>query len=187
MTHAPERPPQPGTPHAAVADAFRQLHAGRLHGFALLLTLGDRARAAALTEQALSAAVDRITELRHPERAAAWLRERVTRAAPRRPPPMAVDRRLAALEPIGVTRPILAGLAALDRAERAALIVATLERLDRRDVADVVHREGRSLEALLATAHRRYLSAHAEVPAERDVEDGQLMSLVREAAARAMP
>src|SRR5262245_49203152 len=73
---SPER--STGAPdEGALRDAFRELHGRRLHGFALLLTLGDRAEAARLASDALDAGVARVDELRHPERAAAWLRRRV--------------------------------------------------------------------------------------------------------------
>ena len=72
-----------GTPPELVRAAFRDLHGTRLHGFALLITLGDRARAARLAGEAIAAGTARMTELRHPERAAAWLRRRVTRNAGR--------------------------------------------------------------------------------------------------------
>ncbi|MEA2650619.1 MAG: hypothetical protein QOI85_340, partial [Chloroflexota bacterium] len=67
-----------------VRAAFRDLHGTRLHGFALLVTLGDHARAARLAGEAIAAGTARTSELRHPERAAAWLRRRVTRNAERR-------------------------------------------------------------------------------------------------------
>src|ERR687895_367576 len=72
MAPPPERSPDP--PVEVVRAAFRELHGRRLHGFALLLTLGDRERAASLASDALAAGQLRVDELRHPERAAAWLR-----------------------------------------------------------------------------------------------------------------
>ena len=62
-------------------DAFRELHGSRLHGFAQLLVLGDRHAAAKLASDALADGAARVDELRHPERAAAWLRRRVVERA----------------------------------------------------------------------------------------------------------
>ena len=84
-----------GAPPELMRAAFRDLHGTRLHGFALLVTLGDRAHAARLTRgDALAAGMAQAAALRHPERAAAWLRpaspasrrtERRGRSAPPRP------------------------------------------------------------------------------------------------------
>jgi DNA-directed RNA polymerase specialized sigma24 family protein len=166
--------------------ALRDIHAPSLHGFALLLTLGDRHRAAALTAAAFAAADARAEELRHPERAAAWLRAEVTRRAGRRDSPIDVDERLAALGPIGVTAPVLAGLASLDRHERAALVASWVERIDPRDVATIVGRQGDRLETLLRRARSRFLDGHAAAAPDRDAVTGPLADAVRSAAARAM-
>jgi DNA-directed RNA polymerase specialized sigma24 family protein len=149
--------------------AFRDLHGTRLHGFALLLTLGDRATAARLSERALGAARGRLAELRHPERAAAWLRARVLRDTPRalgRRPGPAPDRE-AALAELGVDQAVLAGLQRLGTRERAAVIASTVERLDARDVATVVGRDGPRLDRLLRSARSRYLAVHAAAAAGR--------------------
>lgn len=150
------------------------------------MTVGDRRLAATLAERALRAADDHTAELRHPERAAAWLRERVASEAPRRVDRIDVDERLAALGPLGVTSDVLAGLAALDRRQRAALLASWVERLDRRDVAVIVHRDGRRLEALLHAARERYLAGSSAAAAPGIVPDGPLIDLVRSTAARTL-
>lgn len=147
--------------------AFRELHGPRLHGFALLLTMGDRARAARLSAEALAEGVARIAELRHPERAAAWLRARVLQRARR-------DRELArargadaelALAELGVGDGVRLGLQRLPMAQRAAVIATAVERLDRRDVATVVGRDGRGLDRLVRRAMTSYLAtASANMP-----------------------
>lgn len=180
------RDPTSGPPPPdIVRAAFRDLHARRLHGFALLLTLGDRTRAARLTAQALSAGTRRVDELRHPERAAAWLRRHVLRGT--RGPRTSPARRTSAvpvLAELGAGEPVVAGLAALDRVERAALIASSIERLDRRDVALVVGRDGRSLDRLIHRARSRYAAAGAlAVP---EILDGPLVDRVRSVAQRAM-
>jgi len=151
----------------ALRAAFRELHGRRLHGFALLLGLGDRARAAQLTADALSEGALRLEELRHPERAAAWLRARLVRVAPgMRLAEGRPGERLQTLAELGVDRAMLAGLAALEQNERAALIASSIERLDRRDVALVVARDGERLDRLLERTRRRYALAYAAAVTE---------------------
>ena len=182
-------PPEPisaDPSHEALQRAFRELHAPSLHGFALLLTLGDRRRALALSADALAAAGAHATELRHPERAAAWLRSRVVAAAGRRDSRIDADARMDALAPLGVVASVLAGLAALGMLERAALIGSAIERLDDRDVATIVGRSGNSLDALLRRARLAFLEGSAAAPDGPSGLGGPLTDLVRAAAARAM-
>ena len=170
----------------ALQRAFRDLHARSLHGFALLLTLGDRRRSLHLAADALAAADAHAAELRHPERAAAWLRSRLTAAAGRRDSRIDAEARLDALGPLGVTASVLAGLAALGVLERAALIGSGIERLDDRDVATIVGRGGNRLDALLRGARHRFLEGCAASPAGPSGLGGPLTDLVRASAARAM-
>ena len=62
---------------------FVELHADRLFGFAMIVTLGDATLAGKLAAEALANGVDRIEQLRHPVRAAAWLRAAVRKGAGR--------------------------------------------------------------------------------------------------------
>ena len=172
----------PAPPADAARAAFRELHGRRLHGFALLLTLGDRATAARLASEALATGAARIDELRHPERAAAWLRRRVVDGA-RSNRGVRVDGRI--LLDLGVDGPVVAGIAALDRLERAALIASAVERLDRRDVATIVGRDGSALDRLLRRARQRFMRIHAETATE-DPPDGPIVTRVHELARRAM-
>lgn len=183
---SPQDPASANTSSEGRRRAFRELHSPSLHGFALLLTLGDRRRALVLTADALSRADAHAAELRHPERAAAWLRRRVTAAAGGRVSAINTQRRLDALEPLNVTPPVLAGLSALGRLERAALVSSAIERLDIFDVATIVDRTGDRLDALLRRARQRYLlgcSASEDRPAG---PGGPIADRVRTAAARAM-
>ena len=148
-----------------VRAAFHELHGRSLHGFALLLTLGDLARAARLAGTALSEGMARVDELRHPERAAAWLRARVVRAAGSRRSSHARVSPVA-LGGLGADASVTAGLAALELLERAAFIAALIESLDQRDVAVVVGRDGARLRSLLMSARRRYLAAYLRVAPE---------------------
>lgn len=186
-------PQNPSENHATVsADllgaAFRELHGPRLHGFALLLTLGDQSAAARLAADALAAGTSRATELSHPERAAAWLRQRVVREAGRRHRAETTrpDRRRADLEELGVDDAAFAGLSALDLRERAALVVTTVERLDRRDVATIIGLDGTRLERHLRRARRRAASAASSVHGERPAGDGPLMTRIRAIARRTL-
>ncbi|HEY6608910.1 MAG TPA: hypothetical protein VI277_06930 [Candidatus Limnocylindria bacterium] len=158
---ATESRPLPAHPSedAWMRAAFHELHGRSLHGFALLLLLGDQEQAAHLSGRALSMGLERVDELRHPERAAAWLRARLLqsalalRSADLQPSPAA----LAGLE---AGPAVSAGLGALKTRERAALIASTIEHLDPRDVAAVLGRDGSGLRHLVTKARRTYLAAY---------------------------
>lgn len=189
MTQGSQAPPPRdlSPPDTPMLEAFRALHGRRLHGFALLLTLGDRRLAARLTDDALTSADVRVAGLRHPERAAAWLRARVLRRMPRRTPPPSPTEERAALEPLGAEAATVDGLAAVGTRERAALIAADVERLDLRDVETIVARRGDALERLLVRARRRYAGAYAAVPiGASGHEQGPLVRRVRSVAERTM-
>jgi DNA-directed RNA polymerase specialized sigma24 family protein len=170
----------PARQHEDVRAAFRELHGRRLHGFALLLTLGDRPAAARLASEALAAGVTRIGDLRHPERAASWLRQRIVDGAQvsRNGP---ADVRV--LLELGADEPAVHAIATLDRLERAALIASAIERLDRRDVALVVGRDGPALDRLMRRASERYLRAYTD---PREPPEGPIAMHVHRLARRAM-
>lgn len=182
----PKDPVSPEPSSETLRRAIRELHAPSLHGFALLLTLGDRRRALTLTADALAAADIHVAQLRHPERAAAWLRSRLTAAAGRRDSRIDAVARLDALEPLGVSMDVLTGLASLGVLERAALIGSAIERLDDRDVGTIVGRSGSRLQALLHRARQAFLDACATAPDGSSGPGGPLTELVRSTAARAM-
>ncbi|PZR64891.1 MAG: hypothetical protein DLM71_00870, partial [Chloroflexi bacterium] len=140
-----------------LAAAFRELHGARLHAFALLLTLGDAPLAATLAAGTLQRGAARAEDLRHPERAAGWLRRRVLHDA------MALGagerqtgRRLSTLQPLGVDETTYAALARLSIVDRAAVIASLAERLDRRDVDAIV---GGNPNERADRARSRYLAA----------------------------
>ncbi|HEX5040006.1 MAG TPA: hypothetical protein VFW95_07735 [Candidatus Limnocylindria bacterium] len=191
MQETDPRPPVTAPPDVERADlvreAFHELHGRRLHGFGLLLTLGDRRGASRLAGEALAAGADRAGHLRHPERAAAWLRARVVRnagGAGVARDHVGDDR--AALADLGADGPVIAGLAALDRTERAAVIASSIERLDTRDVATIVGREAGSLERLLSGARRRYAAAYEAAAIDDPPLNGPLAVRLHEIAMRAM-
>jgi DNA-directed RNA polymerase specialized sigma24 family protein len=162
--------------------AFRELHGARIHGFALLLVLGDRGSAARLAAEAIAAGAQDIATHRHPERAAAWLRARVVaNAASVRG--MVRDRQPVQLDDLAVGRGTFAGLAALGRRERAALIAADVERLDPADVATIVARSGPQLDDLLHRARQRFLAAATGT--DDYAPPGSISERLQAAAARA--
>jgi hypothetical protein len=172
--------------------AFRDLQGARLHGFAMLVTLGDRPLATRLASAALADGASRAGDLRHPERAAAWLRARVLRGVGRRDRrsdlPEA-DRR-AALAALGVNGPVYAGLARLEPAFRAALVVGEIERLEPLDVEMVLGTSGVRARRMVAAARAHYLDALATEPltegATRGPARGELAARVQRVADAAM-
>ena len=180
------RPTAPRSTHDLLRAAFDELHGPRLHGFALLVTLGDRERAARLAGEALAAAASHLEALRHPERAAAWLRARVVHGAGWRVrAPRDASARTAILGSLGVDAATYAGLAVLAPRERASIVAAVVERLDRRDVATVVGRDGAALDRLLVRARLTYLAAHAAAAGD-EPPHGPLVDRVAAGAARAL-
>lgn len=188
MAHSEEPPRHSPTASSlrsqSLRDAFVDLHGPRLHGFALLLTLGDRRRSAGLASAALASAQIRLAELRHPERGAAWLRASVFRAASRHRYKAIADPM--ALSELGVTAAASRGLSVLTLAERVALIATVIERLDGRDVATVLGRDGRRLEVLVQRALRRYLGAAARASTDLSVPPGPIRRRVAATAARTL-
>jgi DNA-directed RNA polymerase specialized sigma24 family protein len=176
-------PHEPSTDDARAA--FRALHGRHLHGFALLLTLGDASQVARLTDAALVAGARELDALRHPERAGAWLRRRVFTEL-REGGRGAVESTDLPLADLGAGPAVMAGLTALDRRARAAIIAAEIERFDARDVATIVGRSGGALDRLLRAARSRYLAARAADPAEPASIEGGLVDRIRDVARRTM-
>jgi hypothetical protein len=183
--------PAHGDPRVAdlLRAAFRDVHGARLHGFALLLTLGDREHAAQLASTAMTSGVARASELRHPERAAAWLRARVLRDARRLPArPRSVHDRSAVLAELGMAQAATNSLAQLSIDERAALVASAVERLDPGDVATVVGRSDTAARKLVLRTRQRYLGAalHWLGDAAAPASGGAIAERVQEAAASAL-
>lgn len=171
--------------------AFRDLHGTRLHGFALLVTLGDRRRAASVTRQALIEATRGVQELRHPERAAAWLRAHVLRSLRRFSWPsrqrLTEADRLAALRPMGVDASVLSALAALSIRDRAVLVTSSIERLEAGDVQTVLTASPSVTQRAAMRVRRRYLEARASMIVPGQVRSGPTTERVLQVAARAFP
>ena len=183
-------PASNGAPPDLLRAAFRDLHGPRLHGFALLIALGDRATAARLATEALAAGSARTGELRHPERAAAWLRQRVTRNAGRMGRSIGgrhvAGDGLPALELMGVEAAGFAGLSALTIRERAALVADSVERLGRHDVATVVGIDGTRLDRLIRRARSRYCATVAGSLDDAAAVAGPTATRIHAVAARAL-
>jgi DNA-directed RNA polymerase specialized sigma24 family protein len=163
-------------------DTFVELHGERLHGFALLVTLGDRTLAGILTAEALARGAARIEQLRHPERAAGWLRASLTRAA-RQPAwghqrPGEPERRDALLR-LGVDPATYDALASLDVRSRA-VVAATVEGFAAADVYEVA-----GTDELVRRARRDYLTAYLAASRTRNTTPaaGALTARVQAVAA----
>ena len=179
------------------AAAFRDVHERRLHGFALLLMLGNRATAAELTRAALDDAQHKVNELAHPERGAVWLRRHVLRHAPKRtegggrgpfrrsrPAPHSPG----GIGEIGADEVLVEALARLDLQSRAALILQDVERFREVDVADALGTDLRAVERLVREARTKYSQAYTAAAARHGMADSmELPEDVRRSADRGLP
>ena len=176
---------------AVLQAAFRDLHGARLHGFALLVALGDRAAAANASSHALAEGAQRLAELRHPERAAAWLRGRVSGTLARaRLRADGEEERRQVLRAIGVTGAAFDGLAALTLRERAAFVAVAIEHFDLIDVETVIGGGTGRVPRIVDRARRAYLAGAARGGADEPgsrvsgAAAGALATRVEEAASR---
>jgi DNA-directed RNA polymerase specialized sigma24 family protein len=174
-----------------VRAAFREVHGPGLYGFALLLMLGDRSHADPIAATTLAEGVARVSQLRHPERAAAWLRGRVVRAARRTLEggrQSRTDRR-AVLSQLGLSEPAIATLEGLSLDDRAAIVAWVVERFSPVDVAVILDRDLERTRRDLRTARRRYLAdaTHWLAGLSSDaLPGGAITARVEEMAARAL-
>lgn len=156
-------------------DAFRDLHGSRLHGFALLVTLGDAEHAERAAGKALALGEARAASLRHPERAAAWLRAHVVPALRRSrlPGPVDLTVRWTALRNLGIEGSAFDGLAALDFEARVAFVASSIERFAPLDVETILAKGPVATRRAIQRARQRYLSVVASSPAGgQPVPDG---------------
>jgi DNA-directed RNA polymerase specialized sigma24 family protein len=140
--------------------AFRDAHGARLNGFALILTLGDNELAGALSAEALAAGSPHAATLRHPERAAAWLRQRVLRRIPRasrRAGPSEEERR-STLAALGVDAATYDVLARFSIQQRAAFIAGEVEGLSPLDLELVLGTGASSARRRLSETRRLFLA-----------------------------
>ena len=168
--------------HSRTSD-FVELHGDRLLGFALIVTLGDATLAGKLSAEALAGGVDHIEQLRHPVRAAAWLRGAVTKAAGhpawghRRP---SDAERRDALQALGVDAATYDALASLDVRGRAAVAVTAVEGFSPADVFEIV-----GSDEAVRHARRDFLTAYLASSETRETAPpvGDLASRVQSVAA----
>ncbi len=171
----------------ALTEDFIELHGDRLLGFAMLVTLGDATLASRLAAEALASGVERMDQLRHPVRAAAWLRARVTRSA-RLPAwghqrPNEAERR-DELKALGVDPATFDGLSALDVRSRAAVVATSVEGFAAADVHEIIGSDDR-----VRRARRDYLQAYLAAAEARHTPPpgGDLAARFHAAAAPIFP
>jgi DNA-directed RNA polymerase specialized sigma24 family protein len=180
-------------------ESMRELHGRRLHGFALLVTLGDQPLAGRLAADALAADDVGTTELSRPALTAALLRRAVLRLATHREADLELDQVIvgmnspvppvdgpAALESLRVDARAFAALRVLGIRQRAAIVATFVERLAPRDVATIVELDGARLESLVRDAlHLATSAADANLP-DQSTPDGPVVRRMRKIAARTL-
>jgi DNA-directed RNA polymerase specialized sigma24 family protein len=193
MTSTP-RPAAAQVPDSKLADAFRELHGRRLHGFAILASLGERELAERVAAEALEAGAAQADALRHPERAGAWLRARALRGLHQgvgRGPSIAIAAHREALAALGVDEAIYDALAPLSLEARGALVASAVERFESIDTATILGASPAATRKVIARARERYFEAVQAHPTAKagtvpPLPDGPLAKRVREVAGRAM-
>lgn len=123
--------------------------------------MGDRAAAASAASHAMARAIPRLEALRHPERAAAWLRRTAVQALRAARPHEPEAARREALRALGVTEPAFDGLAAMGVRERAGFVADAVEGLDPIDIETILHSDAADVRRLVERARRQYLTASA--------------------------
>jgi hypothetical protein len=170
-------------------EAFGDLHGPRLHGFAQLVALGDAQRAERAAGMALNAGEAHATALRHPERAAAWLRARVLKSLRVRTngPSVTAATRRANLAALGVEGPAFDGLAALSATERAGLVASMIEGFEAIDIEAILEMSPTAARRIAARATARYASTATRVaPVASRPAIGRLAQRVGQVAGRTL-
>jgi hypothetical protein len=177
-----------------LAAAFRDMHGPRLHGFAKLITLGDERAAERAAGRALEAGAERAAALRHPERAAAWLRARTLHELNRwlrggRSIPASTRRQ--ALAALGVDDGVYEALAPMPVRARAALVASAIERFEPIDIETILDAGPAATRRAVANARDRYLRSVRSEPGQTAEErapnpDGELARRVMAVVSRAM-
>jgi hypothetical protein len=178
---------------ATLARAFRDVHGPRLHGFAMLITLGDEQAAERAAGRALAAGAERAAALRHPERAAAWLRARALHDLnrwPRGGSSIPVASRREALAGLGVHDGVYEALAPMSVRARAALVASAIERFEPIDIETILDASPVATRHAIAKARDRYLRLVRDEPGIPDGSspgpDGELAKRVMAVVSRAM-
>lgn len=179
---------QPQTDADLLRAAFRDLHAARLHGFALILLLGRRREASLLAAATLARHAGDAARLRHPERAAAVLRSELLRRARglRSARTQALDEPGAwALAELGIDAATARALSTLDLRGRAALAATEIERFGEADVAVILGCSIPRARQAAAAARSRYLARYVRADGDRP-RPGTIAERVGAVASRAM-
>ena len=189
-----QRPAPAQVADSKLADAFRELHGRRLHGFALLVSLGETGLSERVASEALEAGAAQASALRHPERAAAWLRARALRGlhqgVGRGAAPELADRKQA-VAALGVDDAMYDGLAVLGLESRAALVASAIERFEPIDTETILGASPPATRKVIGTARDRYLQAvhgksHGWAGVSQPLPDGAIATRVQEVTERAM-
>ncbi len=181
-------------PNSKLAGALRELHGKRLHGFALLVSLGETGLSERVASEALQAGAAQASELRHPERAAAWLRARVLRGLHQgvgRGPSSATAERRQALATLGVDATMYDGLAMLGLEARAALVASAVERFEPIDIETILGASSPGARKVITRSRDQYLQVVQGQPAESagfapQLPDDAIATRVRDVTDRAM-
>ena len=179
---------------ATLANAFRDLHGPRLHGFAMLITLGDERAAERAAGRALAAGAERAAALRHPERAAAWLRARTLHELSRWPRggrSIPAASRQEALARLGVDDGVYEALTPMTMRARAALVASAIERFEPIDIETILDAGPAATRRAVANARDQYLRLVREEPGDvagdpASNPDGELAKRVMAVVSRAM-
>lgn len=145
--------------------AVRDIHEARLHGFALLITHGDRPAAAHLANAVMEAYRSPSPTTAHPERTAAVLRADLLRRARRlRRSTIDDEERHAALGALNVDASAVEALRALGVTARAALVAADIEQFTPEDVALILNMSPAAARRAVRHARRQYIAMHPGPP-----------------------
>ena len=197
MPHQIDAEETPTTGHALPVEAedAEQLqaaswdaHAARLHGFALLLTVGDQPRAASAAIAALEAGAERAAS-QDSDQAAAWLRREVIGELRRTwpTPQLQPEERHAVLHRMGVADPLISSLEGMSAERRAALVVSTIEGMAMADVANTLDTDLGDAYRVVEAARLDYLTTTLQVTAPGRTETpGPLARRISEIQARAI-
>ncbi len=183
------------TVDAAAERAFVEEHGARLHGFALLLALGDVQAAGAAARSALEAGSRRAGRGDIPGAPDGWLRQRLLGAI--HPPlsqlqrifnreePVGQDRRNV-LRDLGVSDVALEGLIALSPVERAAVVAVGVEGTDAVGLRRVLNLGPAASQRVARRGFRHYFAAAdailQEKPWARREQTGDVAKQVSEVA-----
>lgn len=159
----------------------------------MLVSLNAGQAAERAAGAALAAGAEQAAALRHPERAAAWLRARTLRALTHLSggaPAGAAERR-EALAALGVDDAVYQRLAAMSIRDRAALVASAIERFARIDIETILQASPAATGRIVARARDRYLRSVRERPSEMPSASpadayGELARRVQAVASRAM-